>query len=247
MNSAEAKAYVDQLYLEVHAHWEKKIDRGQFMTQLRAGTLPLPCVRRFFKDWGLFSIEVVALNAVSYYVHLPFFVDNYDLLGPLCDKVAEELISPRPPGHILILLETAKALGLSKEELFEQPASAPGRAISDYCRRVFTDGSLIELWGAHVYEETLGHWSKQWAQALSTHYGLDKKQTVYFTAHAEADLVQHGDHMGHGPLNRMILQRILEQGRTSRKLGYDPKYCGYTMVDLQSVMELHALENPYPE
>jgi pyrroloquinoline quinone (PQQ) biosynthesis protein C len=246
MESAQAKTVVDNLYKDVHAHWDETINRGEFMTRLRAGTLPLPCVRRFFKDWGLFSIEVVALNAVSYYVHLPFFVENYDLLPALCDKVAEELISPKPPGHILILLETANALGLSKEDLFEQPASAGGRAISDYCRRVFQDGSIIELWGAHVYEETLGYWSKQWANALVTHYGMNKRQTVYFTAHAEADLVQHENHMGHGPLNRMILQRILEQGRTAKKLGYDPKYCAYTMVDLQALMEQHALTNPYP-
>ncbi len=246
MNSAAAKAYVDSLYQELYLHWERKINQGPFMSQLRDGRLPLASARRFFKDWGLFSIEVVALNAVSYYVHLPFFVRNYDLLPAFSDKIAEELISPKPPGHILILLETAKALGLSKEELFEQPASPAGRAISDYCRRIFQDGSIIELWGMHVYEETLGHWSKQWAEALATHYGMSKQQTVYFTAHAEADLVQHENRMGHGPLNRMILQRILEQGMTARKLGYDPKYCAFTMVDLQALMENHALENPYP-
>ena len=246
MESADAKAFVDNLYQDVYAHWDKKINHGAFMTQLRAGTLPLPCLRRFFKDWGLFSIEVVALNAVSYYVHLPFFVDNYDLLPAFSDKIAEELIAPKPPGHILILLETANALGLSKEELFEQPASAPGRAISDYCRRVFQDGSLIELWGAHVYEETLGHWAQQWGEALVRHYGMSTQKAIYFTAHAEADLVQHEDRMGHGPLNRMILQRIIEQGKTAKKLGYDPKYCAYTMVDLHALMEQHALENPYP-
>jgi len=223
MESADAKAFVDNLYQDVYAHWDKRINHGAFMTQLRAGTLPLPCLRRFFKDWGLFSIEVVALNAVSYYVHLPFFVDNYDLLPAFSDKIAEELIAPKPPGHILILLETAKSLHLSKEELFEEPASAAGRAISDYCRRMFQDGSLIELWGTHAYEETLGHW-----------------------AHAEADLVQHEERMGHGPLNRMILQRIVEQGKTAKKLGYDPKYCAYTMVDLHALMEQNALENPYP-
>jgi hypothetical protein len=43
----------------------------------------------------------------------------------------------------------------------------------------------------------------------------------------------------------MILQRILEQGLTATKLGYDPKYCGFTMVDLHALMERHALENPY--
>ena len=81
----------------------------------------------FFKDWGLFSVEVVALNAVSYYVHLPFFISNYDLLPAFTEKIAEELISPKPPGHTLILLETAEALGLSRQEVLEQPASAAGR------------------------------------------------------------------------------------------------------------------------
>jgi pyrroloquinoline quinone (PQQ) biosynthesis protein C len=245
MESEKAKAYVDRLYQQVYEHWDRQINRGPFMSQLRAGTLPLPCLRRFFKDWGLFSIEVVALNAVSYYIHLPFFVSNYDLLPAFADKIAEELVVPKPPGHILILLETANALGLSKEAMFEEPASAAGRAISDYTRRVFQDGSIIELWGAHVYEETLGHWAQQWAKALTSHYGMSERQAVYFSAHAEADLVQHAEHMGHGPLNRMILQRILERGLTAKKLGYDPKYCAFTMVDLQSLMERHALENPY--
>jgi pyrroloquinoline quinone (PQQ) biosynthesis protein C len=246
MNAAEAKTRVDCLYQKLYQHWERKINQGPFMSELRAGRLPLPCVRRFFKDWGLFSIEVVALNAVSYYVHLPFFVRNFDLLPAFTDKIAEELIAPKPPGHTLILLETANALGLSKPELFEQPASAAGRAISDYCRRVFQDGSIAELWALHTFEETLGHWSKQWADALTTHYGLGRRDVIYFTAHAEADLIQHQDHMGHGPLNRMILQRIFEQDLTSTKLGYALEYCAYTMVDLHSLMEMNAIDNPYP-
>ena len=246
MNANQAKAYVDNLYGDLYLHWERKISQGLFMTQLREGRLPLPCVRRFFKDWGIFSVEVVALNAVSYYVHLPFFIRNYDLLPAFTEKIAEELVSPRPPGHTLILLETAEALGLSRQEVLAEPASAAGRAISDYCRRIFQDGSIIELWGLHVYEETLGRWSKQWAEALTSHYGLSQQQAVYFTAHAEADLVQHDGRMGHGPLNRMILQRILEQDMTATKLGYDLQYCAFTMVDLQSLMENNAIQNPYP-
>jgi len=54
MNHTEAKAYVDSLYRELYIHWEQRINKGPFMTQLREGRLPLPCVRRFFKDWGLF-------------------------------------------------------------------------------------------------------------------------------------------------------------------------------------------------
>jgi hypothetical protein len=75
---------------------------------------------------------------------------------------------------------------------------------------------------------------------------MSKRQSIYFTEHAEADLVQHEERMGHGPMNRMILQRIVEQGKTSKKLGYDPQYCAFTMVDLHALMEQHALENPYP-
>lgn len=246
MNSIEAKAFVDQLYAELYRHWENKIHHGPFMSRLREGSLSRSCVQRFFRDWGLFSVEVVALNAVSYYVHLPFFIRNFDLLPALTDKIAEELIFPKPPGHTLLLVETANALGISREELFGQPASPAGRAISDYCRRIFHDGSVADLWGLHVYEETLGYWSKEWAEALTCHYGFAAEQTVYFTAHAEADLKRHDGHMGHGPLNRMILQRIVEQGLTQSRLGYDLQYCAFTMVDLHSLMEKNALENPCP-
>ena len=246
MDSKQAKAYVDTLYDELHHHWQNKIHHGPFMSQLREGKLPISSMRRFFKDWGLFSVEVVALNAVSYYVHLPFFIRNFDLLPAFTDKIAEELVYPKPPGHTLLLLQTANALGLSREELFERPASAAGRAISDYCRRVFQDGSAAELWGLHVYEETLGYWAREWANALTSHYGFKPDQAVYFTAHAEADLMQHEGRMGHGPLNRMILKRILEQGMTAARLGYDLKYCAFTMVDLHSLMEMNALQDPYP-
>ncbi len=51
--------------------------------------------------------------------------------------------------------------------------------------------------------------------------------------------------MGHGPLNRAILQHIMEQDLAATKLGYELKYCALTMVDLQSVMEMNAIENPY--
>lgn len=246
MEAREASCTVDRLYREVHLHWEEKIHSGPFMTALRSGALPLPSIRRFFKDWGRFSVEVVALNAFSYYVHLPFFLRNFDLLPAWTDKIAEELITPRSPGHVLLLLDTAQALGLSRQDLFETPPSASGRAISDYCRRVFQDGSIAELWGLHVYEETLGHWSKQWAGALTTHYGFTPAQAVYFTTHADADLVQHEGRMGHGPLNRMILERILAKGVVESRLGHDLKYYACTMVDLHSLMEKNAIENPYP-
>ena len=117
MTSQEAKAYVDYLYAKMYERWKEKIQSGPFMTQLRAGKLPMPVMRQFFKNWGRFSLEVNGLNAVSYYTHLPFFVHNFDLLGPFCAKIADELISPKAPGHVLVLVKTAEAMGLSRQEI----------------------------------------------------------------------------------------------------------------------------------
>src|SRR5919199_505750 len=122
MDSIEAKAYVDRLYDELHCHWQKRIGHGRFMTQLREGTLPRGSIRRFFKDWGIFSVEVVALNAVSYYVHLPFFIRNYDLLPAFTEKIAEELISPKPPGHTCI---EGSRVAATPSPLPTQPLSIP--------------------------------------------------------------------------------------------------------------------------
>jgi hypothetical protein len=101
LTAEQAKVYVDYLYSTLYKAWHEKIHKGAFMTQLRAGKLPMPVIRQFFKNWGHFSMEVNALNAVSYYTHLPFFVQNFDLLGPFCAKIADELISPRAPGPCL--------------------------------------------------------------------------------------------------------------------------------------------------
>jgi len=88
LTEQEAKAYVDYLYSTLYKVAYEKIHKGSFMTQLRKGKLPMPVIRQFFKNWGHFSLEVNALNAVSYYTHLSFFVRNFDLLGPFCAKIA---------------------------------------------------------------------------------------------------------------------------------------------------------------
>ena len=96
MTAADATAYVDHLYAQMYARWEPKVKQHPFMLQLHEGKLPMPVMRQFFKNWGRFALEVNALNALSYHTHLAFFVRNFDLLGPFCAKIADELISPKP-------------------------------------------------------------------------------------------------------------------------------------------------------
>ena len=65
LSAEEAKDYVDYLYSTLYKAWHEKIHNGPFMTQLREGKLTLPVIRQFLKNWGHFSMEVNALNAVS--------------------------------------------------------------------------------------------------------------------------------------------------------------------------------------
>jgi pyrroloquinoline quinone (PQQ) biosynthesis protein C len=252
MNSVDAKIYVDYLYEKMYERWKESIDNGVFMTQLRAGKLPMPVIRQFFRNWGRFSLEVNALNAVSYHTHLAFFVHHFDLLGPFCAKIADELISPKPPGHVLVLLKTATAMNLSRAQVLQEPYLPEARAINDFCHKIFLDGSIAELWGLHVFEESLSHWSGQWFQALTKHYGFSNEEATYFSTHEEADMETHAlgeggeEAMGHGAFNRTILQRVLEEGRVEFRAGYSLEYCALTMVDLQAQMKRAAMENPYP-
>lgn len=252
LSREDSKAYVDHLYNRMYEHWKEKILQSPFMTQLRVGKLPMPVIRQFFKNWGRFSLEVNGLNAVSYYLHLPFFVHHFDLLAPFCAKVADELISPKPPGHVLVLLQTGEAMGLSRKEILEDPFLPEARALNDFSHKIFFDGSITELWGLHVFEESLSHWSGEWFTALTTHYGFNREQAVYFAAHEHADMKSHPlgesktEAMGHGPFNRMILQRCLEDGRVESRAGYSMEYCALTMIDLHAQMKRAAMENPYP-
>ena len=120
MKPVEAKAIVDELYAKVAARWEERVTRSPFMQQVVAGRLPLSTIRLFFKNWGAWTIEINTLTACSYQRFLPFFKSHRDLMAPLGEKIADEFVHPKPPGHYLVMMETAKALGLTEEEIAER-------------------------------------------------------------------------------------------------------------------------------
>ena len=52
LSAQEAKAYVEYLYSTLAKASHEKIHNGPFMRQLRDGTLPLPVIRQYFKNWA---------------------------------------------------------------------------------------------------------------------------------------------------------------------------------------------------
>jgi pyrroloquinoline quinone (PQQ) biosynthesis protein C len=243
MNSDDAKAFVAALNGKVIRRWEERVTKGPFMSRFIEGQLPIPAIKLFFKNWGNFTVEINTLIAASYHKHIGFFKRHSDLLGPFGAKIADEFIHPKPPGHVLVMLQTAEAFGLNAKEVLRQPMLPEARAILDFKRGLLWEGTVAEWWFSMLTEEPIGHWAAAWFKALTTHYGFSRQQAVYFSTHEEADLKEHdGGVMGHGSFNRMVMQRILEDGYADVREGYTLEYCAIASVDLYGVMHRAAVE-----
>ena len=129
MSPNEAKAYVDEHYRKVSQRWRERVTGSPFMTQLMEGRLPRATLRTFFKNWASYTIEINTLECASYHKHIAFFRRNRDLMAPMARKLADELLHPEPPGHVHVVLETAKALGIEEDEVYLDPmlAGSSGR------------------------------------------------------------------------------------------------------------------------
>jgi len=243
MNSIEAKAFVDEFYKKVAARWKERVTQRPFMEKLRAGTLSRAALGLFFKNWGGYTIEINALEAASYHKHSHFFRKHRDLMAPMAQKLADELIHPKPPGHVHVVIETGAALGIAEDEIFLSPMLAEFRAKIDFKRSILWEGTVAEFYAAGATEEQTGYWSADFFKALTTHYGLTAQQAIYFSTHEEADLKEHADGvMGHGSFRRLVLQRLLEEGIADVRPGYSLEYCGLTAVDLHGVILQAALD-----
>ena len=243
MSADEAKSFINGLTQKVAQRWDERVTRGPFMSRFVEGELPIAAVKLFFKNWGNFTVEINTLIAASYHKHIGFFKRHPDLLGPFGAKVADEFMHPKPPGHVLVMLQTAEAFGLSKEEVLREPMLPEARAILDFKRALLWEGTVAEWWFSMLTEEPIGHWAAAWFKTLTAKYGFNRQQAVYFSTHEDADLKEHDDGvMGHGSFNRMVMQRILEDGYADVREGYTLEYCALAAVDLYGVMHRAAVE-----
>jgi pyrroloquinoline quinone (PQQ) biosynthesis protein C len=237
MPPSNAKAIVDELYRKVAARWEKSVNATPFMIQLVEGKLPRRVLQIFFCNWGAYTIEVNTLVASTYHKHLTFFKRNRDLMAPMGEKIADEFVHPKPPGHFLVMLQTARALGLTEEEVFNQPMLFDFRGKIDFLRGILYEGTVAEWYASITTEEQIGHWAAVCYKALTEKYGLTREEATYFGTHVEADLEVHEEGvLGHASFNRMALQRLLETGTADERHTYGLEHCAMTSVDLHGAM-----------
>lgn len=243
LTGKEAKAVVDELYRKVGERWEARVNQTPFIQQLVTGKLPMNVLKVFFRNWGAYTIEINTLTACTYHRNITFFKVNRDLMGPIGEKIADEFIHPKPPGHFLVMLQTAQAIGLSEEEVFTTPMLSDFRGKIDFMRGIVYEGTAAEWYAAVTTEEQIGYWSAVCYKALTTHYGFDRDKATYFATHVEADLAEHEEGvMGHASFNRMALQRLLETGMADERPTYGLEYCAMTSVDLHGAMLRAAFE-----
>jgi pyrroloquinoline quinone (PQQ) biosynthesis protein C len=243
LSAPEAKEHVDGLYRKVAQRWQERVREGEFMQRFAAGTLPREVLALFFKNWGAYTIEINTIVASTYHKYVHFFKQHPDLMAAMGDKIADEFIHPKPPGHVLIMLQTAEALGVSRDEVCAQPMMAEFRGKLDFARAVLYEGTAAEWFACNCGEEMIGYWAGECFRILTTRYGLTPEQAVYFSKHEEADLEEHDEGvMGHGQFNRACLQRLIETGQAWERPTYGLEYCALTFIDLHGLLLRSTLE-----
>ncbi len=243
MDQQEARAYVEALYEKVAQRWQERVTEGEFMQEFAAGRLPREVFALFFRNWGAYTIEINTLTACSYQRFLPFFKQHPDLMAALGDAIADEFIHPQPPGHTLIMLRTAAAFGLTREDICERPMLAECRGKLDFARALLYEGTAAEWFSLKSGEEMFGRWAGECYEILTTKYGLTPDEATFFSKHHEADLEEHDEGViGHAELNRATLQRLLETGQAWERPTYGIEYCALTFTDLHGLVLQSTLQ-----
>ena len=82
----------------------------------------------------------------------------------------------------------------------------------------------------------MGPWCVDWMKALTTHYGVNKDDIIYFAAHYEADVAEHEGRAAHSSVVQTVLERMLMDGVADELSGFGLEYCAVTPVKLLGQM-----------
>lgn len=232
LSAAEARTFTDAIKQRMVARWNKKIFAGPFMRDLEAGKLPFETIKLFWRNWYSYPVEVNNFHLIIYQRHQAIFARHRDLLAPFVGKISDELVNPRIPGHIEVLIKQGEAFGVTVDEMINCEVYAECRALTEFARGLVYEGTLIEWWARALNEEMFGHWAARWRDALLHKYKIKDADLHYFQVHEEADLHEHEDGlMAHGEVSRMVFERLLQDGLTWSRPGWGAEYCCLTNAD----------------
>jgi pyrroloquinoline quinone (PQQ) biosynthesis protein C len=212
LSSAAAKEYVGNVVQAVLERADEKVTRGNFLRALDGGRLPHEALQLFWLNQHGLVVEINGLIQCTYQLHSRFFLQHQDLMAAFAGKIADELIHPEPPGHMLEVWRQGETFGLTREQMITYRMDPPCRALLDWYRGLLWEGTMVEFWAGILIEEYIGYWAQRFREGLEKN-GYKRESAAYFTTHEEADLAEHGEGViAHGELNRLVVQRMLETG-----------------------------------
>ena len=100
LSPQEAEAVVAELKKYLLGLADRWLFKGRFHRDLEKGTLPMEAIQVFWQNWYGFVAEINNFHGVAYQRHLPFFKRHPELQKHFANHVADEMIHPKPPGHI---------------------------------------------------------------------------------------------------------------------------------------------------
>lgn len=221
---------------------ERFVMRSPFTQRLIDGSLSAAALREFWLNWANYVSEVNSIIQCAYQKHIGFFLQNLDLMTAFADKIADELIHPSAPGHLLLVWRQGELFGLTRHEMVNHPMLPGCRALLEYKRGLLYEGTMGEFWAAISTEEHFGYWSRTFRQALLK-MGYPPDAVPYFAVHEEADLGVHEDGvMAHSDVNREVLARMIEQGYSGCRPGFSLEYAARVSVELKGIFLRTVLE-----
>ena len=157
---------------------ERWLIRGRFHTDMANGTLPMEAIQVFWQNWYGFVAEINNFHGVAYQRHLPFFKRHPELQKHFANHVADEMIHPKPPGHIQIVLEQGRNFGLTNDQMIEYEMLPECRAFLEYYRGVLYEGTMVEWWASFCVEEAVGHWAKFFGGTLRKNFNIPEDRLL---------------------------------------------------------------------
>lgn len=218
MSREECWKIVNEAFEEAVKVAIDRIFKHPFTQELKAGTLPIECIRGWLLNSYAWAMEINMSLPHKYYLFNEVLNQKPDLVELLADKYADEFCTPGRGGHQRTMDAVGKGLGLDPKELQEYKLLPAMRSMLD--STVWNFEVSHELGVGNVLEEWFGRWCGLWFESLTKHYGLSEEEAFYFCLHAEAD--SFGPHtggeaighevMGHAQGNRYFTVRMLEDG-----------------------------------
>ena len=148
MSSDDAKAYINDVEQESYSALERTGNQWAVHESVSRRQLAHVGDQIVLQELGQLHRRDQHAGRRSPITNISAFLNVIpDLMGPLGVKIADEFIHPKPPGHVLVMLQTAEALGLDERSKFCASRCCPSAArFSTSSAQLMWEGTVAEWW-----------------------------------------------------------------------------------------------------